>query len=156
MLLLGIAAGMALLLSAVGLYGVVSYVVAQRRGEIGIRMALGAPSARVRAMVVRQSVTLAAIGAVIGLAGALATTRLLGTLLFGVSVYEQVVEAYLSGLEDLKQAGGDLSRVGSVASFFVSRIDTAIDKRLGKLADKAVAKRLRGTAAQLSFSSAFR
>ena len=58
------------------------------------------------------------------------------TLLFSVSVYEQVVEAYISGLEDLKRAGGDVSKIASVASIFVSRIDTAIDKRLDKLGDK--------------------
>ena len=59
------------------------------------------------------------------------------TLLFAVSVYEQVVEAYLAGLEDLKRAGGDLSKIGSVASIFVSRIDVATDKRLDKLGDKS-------------------
>ena len=69
------------------------------------------------------------------------------TLLFSVSVYEQVVEAYISGLEDLERAGGDISKIGSVASIFVSRIDTAIDKRLDKLGDKQVADRLRGKAA---------
>lgn len=69
------------------------------------------------------------------------------TLLFSVSVYEQVVEAYISGLEDLKRAGGDAAKVGSVASIFVSRIDTAIDKRLDKLGDKQIADRLRGKAA---------
>ncbi len=69
------------------------------------------------------------------------------TLLFSVSVYEQVVEAYVSGLEDLKRAGGDVAKVGSVASIFVSRIDTAIDKRLDRLGDKQVADRLRGKAA---------
>ncbi len=52
------------------------------------------------------------------------------TLLFSVDVYEQVVDAYMSGLEDLIQAGGDASKVASVASFFVSRIDTAVDKLL--------------------------
>jgi transaldolase/glucose-6-phosphate isomerase len=66
------------------------------------------------------------------------------TLLFSVSVYEQVVEAYISGLEDLARAGGDISKIGSVASFFVSRIDTAVDKRLDKLADKRLADRFRG------------
>ena len=66
------------------------------------------------------------------------------TLLFSVSVYEQVVEAYLSGLEDLARAGGDISRIGSVASFFVSRIDTAVDKRLDKLNDKRQADQFRG------------
>ena len=69
------------------------------------------------------------------------------TLLFAVSVYEQVVEAYISGLEDLKRAGGDVSKIGSVASIFVSRIDVAIDKRLDKLGDKQLADRLRGKAA---------
>jgi transaldolase/glucose-6-phosphate isomerase len=69
------------------------------------------------------------------------------TLLFSVEVYEQVVEAYISGLEELKRAGGDVSKIGSVASIFVSRIDTAIDNRLDKLGDKRVADRLRGKAA---------
>ena len=69
------------------------------------------------------------------------------TLLFSVSVYEQVVEAYISGLEDLKKTGGDVSKIGSVASFFVSRIDTAVDKQLDKLDDKEAADKLRGKAA---------
>jgi transaldolase/glucose-6-phosphate isomerase len=68
------------------------------------------------------------------------------TLLFAVSVYEQVVEAYLAGLEDLNRSGGDLSKIGSVASIFVSRIDVATDKRLGKLGDEKLAERLRGKA----------
>lgn len=86
-------------------------------------------------------------------AGIPAIRRLIGrglniniTLLFSVSVYEQVVEAYMAGLEDLQQAGGDLSRIGSVASFFVSRIDTAVDKRLDKCEDKAAADTLRAKA----------
>ena len=69
------------------------------------------------------------------------------TLLFAVSVYEQVVEAYISGLEDLARAGGDISKIGSVASIFVSRIDTAVDKRLDKLDDKRLADRFRGKVA---------
>jgi transaldolase/glucose-6-phosphate isomerase len=69
------------------------------------------------------------------------------TLLFSVSVYEQVIEAYICGLEDLARAGGDVSKIGSVASIFVSRIDTAIDKRLDKLGDKRVADRFRGKVA---------
>jgi len=69
------------------------------------------------------------------------------TLLFAVSVYEQVVEAYISGLEDFARAGGDVSKIGSVASFFVSRIDTAVDKRLDKLDDKRLVDRLRGKVA---------
>src|SRR6185312_11273063 len=68
------------------------------------------------------------------------------TLLFSVQVYEQVVDAYISGLEDLTRAGGDVSRIASVASVFVSRIDAAIDKRLDGLGDKRLAERLRGKA----------
>ena len=91
MILLATAAGLALLLSAVGIYGVISYVVAQRRGEIGIRMALGARAAEVRGLVVRQSLALAGVGVVIGVAIALATTRVLGSLLFGVSPTDPLV-----------------------------------------------------------------
>ncbi len=69
------------------------------------------------------------------------------TLLFSVDVYEQVAEAYIAGLEELLHGGGDVSNVNSVASFFVSRIDTAVDKRLDGLADKGAADRLRGKAA---------
>lgn len=68
------------------------------------------------------------------------------TLLFSVDVYEQVVEAYMAGLEDFAKSGGDLSRIASVASFFVSRIDVAVDKRLDQLAGKQTAERLRGKA----------
>ena len=93
MMLLATAAGLALLLSAVGIYGVISYVVAQRRGEIGIRMALGARAGEVRGLVVRQSLVIAAIGIAIGLALALATTRVLGSLLFGVSPTDPLVLA---------------------------------------------------------------
>jgi transaldolase/glucose-6-phosphate isomerase len=69
------------------------------------------------------------------------------TLLFSVNVYEQVVDAFISGLEDLVRAGGDVSGIASVASIFVSRIDTAIDKRLDKLGDKRAVEMLRGKAA---------
>ncbi len=85
MLLLAIAGGMALVLSAVGIYGVISYTVNQRRAEIGVRMALGAHASQVGRMVVGQSLRVAAVGIAIGLAGALATTRVLQSLLFGVS-----------------------------------------------------------------------
>ena len=64
-----------------------------------------------------------------------------------MSVYEQVVEAYICGLEDLVQTGGNVSKIASVASIFVSRIDTAIDKRLDKVGDQRVADRFRGRVA---------
>src|SRR5208282_4057556 len=69
------------------------------------------------------------------------------TLLFSVEVYEQVVEAYISGLEDLAGAGGDISKIASVASFFVSRIDTAVEKRLDERGDKGVGDWFRGKVA---------
>ncbi|MDB5556033.1 MAG: bifunctional transaldolase/phosoglucose isomerase [Rhizobium sp.] len=69
------------------------------------------------------------------------------TLLFAVDAYEKVAEAYIAGLEELKKTGGDLSKVASVASFFVSRIDAEVDKRLGKIDDKELAARLRGKVA---------
>ena len=84
LVLLGIAAAMALVLSAVGTYGVIAYLVTQRRSEIGLRMALGARATQVTAMVVGHSLRLAAVGAIAGVVAALATTRLLATLLYGV------------------------------------------------------------------------
>jgi len=85
MVLLLISAGIAMLLSAVGTYGVISYIVMQRRGEIGVRMALGAQVGDVMTMVLRQSLGLAALGVAIGVLAAIATTRFLSALLFGVS-----------------------------------------------------------------------
>lgn len=82
--LLGIAAVIALALSAVGTYGVIAYLVAQRRSEIGLRMALGARAAQVTNMVLGHSLRLAAIGAFVGILAAVATTHLLASLLYGV------------------------------------------------------------------------
>jgi putative ABC transport system permease protein len=91
MLLLIIAAAIALILSAIGLYGVVSYVVSQRRGEIGVRRALGAQVGDVTRLVVGQSLALAAAGAVLGVVAAIAGTRLLQSLLFDVSPTDPLV-----------------------------------------------------------------
>jgi transaldolase / glucose-6-phosphate isomerase len=77
------------------------------------------------------------------------------TLLFSVEVYEQVADAYISGLEDLKRAGHDVAEIASVASFFVSRIDTAIDQRLDTLGDNHAADRLRGKVAIASTKFAY-
>ncbi len=76
---------MALILSAIGIYGVISYIVGRRRGEIGIRMALGAHASRVGTFVVRQSVQFAVIGIIVGIIGTVLITRVLSAMLFGVS-----------------------------------------------------------------------
>jgi putative ABC transport system permease protein len=83
--LLTVFAALALLLGTIGMYGVLSYAVAQRRREIGIRIALGAGTSEVMGAVLRQALALTALGVVIGTGGALALTRLLGALLYEVS-----------------------------------------------------------------------
>ena len=88
MVLLGVFAGAALLLAAIGIYGVIAYSVTQRTQEIGIRVALGAQRTDVLRMVVRGAVVLAVVGVVIGAAGALFLTRLMRDLLFGVEPFD--------------------------------------------------------------------
>ena len=98
MMLLAVAASMALLLSAVGLYGVISYVVGQRRNEIGVRMALGARASDVARMVMRQSLGYVVGGVVIGVVVAVASTRVLRSLLFEVSPSDPLVLVVVSAL----------------------------------------------------------
>jgi putative ABC transport system permease protein len=83
-LLLGVFAVASLILAAVGIYGVMSFAVAQRTRELGLRMALGARSRNLLGLVMGQGVTLLVLGTLFGLAGALLTTRALGGLLFGI------------------------------------------------------------------------
>ena len=93
LLLMVIFAGVALTLAAVGVYGVLSYTVSQRTHEIGVRMALGARPGQVRATVMANGVAVAGIGMVVGLAGAFGLSRLLESLVFGVSTRDPMVFA---------------------------------------------------------------
>jgi ABC-type antimicrobial peptide transport system permease subunit len=87
-LLVGAFAGLALLLTAVGIYGVLSYTVRQRTHELGIRRAIGAPATHIFGLVVGRAALLAGLGLAIGLCGALAAARLVATLLFGVAPWD--------------------------------------------------------------------
>ncbi|HUG42084.1 MAG TPA: ABC transporter permease [Longimicrobiales bacterium] len=118
MVVLSSASFVALLLGMVGIYGVVSYVVSQRTREIGVRMALGAPRATVRSMVVRQGMTLAVVGVAIGLIGAVAGSRLLQTLLYGVSATDPVTYTAVAAV---------LAAVALAASWIPARRAAAVD-----------------------------
>jgi len=84
LVLLGLFSGLALLLAAIGIYGVISYSVAQRTQEIGIRVALGAQRSSLMSMILKQGLRTALLGVGIGLAAALGLTQLLKSLLFGI------------------------------------------------------------------------
>ena len=112
MLTLGVVSVLALLLGAIGLYGVLSYVVAERTREIGVRMALGATAGAVRRQVVSQGTKVVLVGVVIGITAAVAATRLLGALLFDVKAVDPIVFAAMS----LTMVG-----VGMLASYVPAR-----------------------------------
>jgi putative ABC transport system permease protein len=117
-LLVGSFASLALLLAGFGLYGVMAYSVAQRGREIGIRMALGAQARDVRALVVGQALRMGAAGLAIGLVGALLVTRVLDSLLFGVSAADPLTFAGVSGA---------LVTVLLVAAYLPARRATRVD-----------------------------
>jgi putative ABC transport system permease protein len=124
MLLLSIFAGLALVLAAVGIYGVIGYSVSQRTQEIGIRMALGAPRAAVMRMVVGQAMMLAFIGLAVGAVGAWLLTRLMEKLLFGVTPSDPLTFAAVSALLALVAAVA-----ASVPGFRATRVDPVIALR---------------------------
>ena len=118
MTLLGIFAGVALVLGAVGIYGVMAYGVAQRTGEIGIRMALGAGAAQVTRMVVGQGMLVALVGVGVGVVGAIGLTRFMESQLFGVSATDPITFAAVAAL---------LSVVALVASYLPARRAAKVD-----------------------------
>jgi putative ABC transport system permease protein len=98
LVIFGVFGGVALLMAAMGIYGVTSYSVAQRTQEIGIRMALGARVSDVLKLVLKNGMALAFIGAAIGLAGAFAVTRVMANLLFGVTSTDATTFTAVSAL----------------------------------------------------------
>jgi predicted permease len=117
-LTLGVVSVLALLLGVVGLYGVLSYVVAQRTREIGVRMALGATVGVVRRQVVSEGTRVVLVGVGIGIVAAVASTRLLGTLLFGVKAMDPIVFAAMSAT---------MMAMGVLASYMPARRASSID-----------------------------
>jgi putative ABC transport system permease protein len=116
--LIGIFAAVALILAATGIYGVISYSVARRTREIGVRMALGAFRGDVLLMVLREAMALAAIGLGIGLAGSLALTRFISSLLFGTSDKDPIILAGAMAL---------LMAVAALAAYIPARRASAIE-----------------------------
>jgi putative ABC transport system permease protein len=117
-LLLGVFAGIALLLSLVGIYGVISYSVAERTSEIGIRAALGATRANLLRLTLSRGLRMMAIGLAIGFLGAFGLTRLLATLLFGVGTWDPLTIAAVTAA---------LACFGLLACYFPARRATRVD-----------------------------
>ena len=116
--LIGILAMLALVLAAVGVYGVMSYTVTQRTSEIGVRVALGAQPKDVFRIIVGEGLRLALFGVGVGLVAALLLTRLLQSFLFGISAYDPVTFIAVSLL---------LTLVAAAASYFPARRATRVD-----------------------------
>jgi ABC-type antimicrobial peptide transport system permease subunit len=118
MILLGIFAGLALLLSTIGIYGVISYLVGQRTQEIGIRVALGARRSDVLRMVLGHGMNMAMLGVLIGVGASLALTRLMSKMLYGVSATDPVTFGAVAVL---------LTCVALAASYIPARRATRVD-----------------------------
>jgi putative ABC transport system permease protein len=118
MLVLAIFAGVALVLSSIGIYGVIAYTVTQRSHEMGIRLALGASRASILGLVMGQSLLMTLAGVVLGLAGSLGLTKLLSSLLFNVDTHDPATFIAVSAL---------LLAVGELASLIPARRATAVD-----------------------------
>jgi ABC-type antimicrobial peptide transport system permease subunit len=119
--LLGAFAGLALLLAALGTYGVLSYMVAERRREIGIRVALGAARSRVLTQIMKQGLQVTAMGVAIGLAGALAVNRLIASLLFGVQPADAVTITFVIAT---------ITAVAAAASWLPARRASRVDPNI--------------------------
>jgi ABC-type antimicrobial peptide transport system permease subunit len=121
LVILGIAASVTLLLGLVGIYGVIAYIVAQRKREVGIRMALGAHSGEVQRMFLARGLVLTGVGLVVGMGAAMALVRLMASLLFGVNPFDPVTYAAVVGT---------LGVVALVATWLPARHATRIDPML--------------------------
>jgi predicted permease len=118
LLLLGAFAGTALLLAVLGIYGVTAYSVSQRTQEIGVRMALGAQPGNIFRMIMLEGLLLASIGVAIGLAGALALTRLIGSMLYGIPPHDPITFGISAGF---------LALMALAACYFPARRATKVD-----------------------------
>jgi putative ABC transport system permease protein len=116
--LIGVFAGAALLLAAIGIYGVMAYSVVRRTREFGVRIALGARAADVLRIVLRQAMLTAAVGVTVGIAGSFVLTRTMQSLLFGVSATDPVTFVAVAAL---------LTVVALLASYIPARRATRVD-----------------------------
>jgi putative ABC transport system permease protein len=117
-LLLGVFAGIATLLSAVGIYGVMSYSVAQRTHELGIRAALGASTVSLLGLVLRGGMVMTGISLALGIAGALGLTKLIESLLFGIGARDPITIVAVAGI---------LGCVALLACYIPARRATQVD-----------------------------